>query len=70
MTGGEDEAEQVVADVIVDCCVEIRHGHFLGDELATEFLVLALEPRVAAEEIDGAMFGGSHEPGARVVRDA
>ena len=70
MTGGEDEAEEVVADVIVDCCVEIWHGHFLGDKLAAELLVLALEPRVAAEVIDGTMLGSGHEPGARVVRDA
>jgi hypothetical protein len=32
--------------------------------------VLALEPRVPAEVINGTMLGGGHEPGARVVRDA
>ncbi len=71
MTGGEDEAQQVVAHVIVERGVEIRHGHLLlRFELAAELLVLALEPLVSAEEIDGAMFRRGHEPGARVVRDA
>ena len=43
MTGDEDEAQQVVADVVVEGRVEIRHGHLFRLELATEFLVLALE---------------------------
>ena len=32
--------------------------------------MLALEQRVAAEEVDRAVLGGGHQPGARVVRDA
>ena len=39
--------------------------HFL-----TDFLVLALEPLVAAQQIDGAILRGGHEPGAGVARDA
>jgi hypothetical protein len=71
MTGYEYEAQEVVADVIVDRGLEIRRGQLLLDlELATELLVLALEPLVAAEEIDRTMLRGGHEPGARVVRDA
>ena len=31
--------------------------------------MLAYEPLAAAQAIDRAMFGGGHEPGARVVRD-
>ena len=51
--------------------VEIRRGQLLLRlELAAELLVLALEPLVAAELVDGAVLGGRHEPGARVVRDA
>ena len=41
-----------------------------SDELAAEFFVLALEPRVSAEVVDRAMFRGGHQPGARIVRDA
>jgi len=33
--------------------------------------LLALKPLVAAEHVDRAgSFGGSHEPGARIIRDA
>jgi hypothetical protein len=71
MTGREHEAQEVVADVIVDRSVELRHGQpLLRLELAAELLVLALEPLVSAKEIDRTMLRGGHEPGARVVRDA
>ena len=39
-------------------------------ELAAELLVLALEQRVAAQQIDRAMLRRGHEPGAWIVRDA
>ena len=32
--------------------------------------MLALEPLVATEEIDGAMLRGGHQPRARIVRDS
>ncbi len=49
MTGCEHEAQEVVADVVVDRGFEIRHGHLLpGFEFAAEFLVLALEQLVSA----------------------
>ena len=71
MTGYEDQAQEVVADVIVEGGVEIRHGHLLlGLELATKLLVLALEQLVPAEMVDGMMLSGGHQPRARVVRDA
>ena len=71
MTGDEDQAEQIVADVIVDRRVEFRHGlSCCGLEFAAELLVLALEQFVSAQAVDGAMFCGRHEPGARFVRHA
>ena len=71
MAGGEHEAQQVVADVVVERGVEIRHGHLLLRlELVAELLVLALEQLAPAQQVDRAMLGGGHEPGARVVRDA
>ena len=49
MAGGEDEAQQVVADVVVEGRVEIGHGRSCcGLELVAELLVLALEQLVAA----------------------
>ena len=42
-----------------------------GDEgVASAVLVRALEPDVATQQVDGAVFGGGHEPCARVVRNA
>jgi len=71
MTGCEHEAQEVVADVIVDRGVEIGRGRLLlGLELTTELLVLALEHLVAAQEIERPMLRGGHQPGARFVRDA
>ena len=71
MAGGEHEAQEIVADVVVERGVEVRHGRLLLDlELVAELLVLALEQLVAAQAIDGAMLGGRHQPGAGVVRDA
>src|SRR6267143_3186426 len=71
MAGYEYEAQEVVANVIVDRGFEIRHRHLLlGLDLAAEFFVLALEPLVSAQEIDCTMLRGSHQPGARIVRDA
>src|SRR5882762_7868058 len=71
MAGYEYEAQEVVANVIVNCGFEIRHRHLLlGLDLAAEFFVLALEPLVSAQEIDCAMLRGGHQPGARVVRNS
>jgi len=71
MAGCEHEAQQVVADVIVERGVEIRHSQLLlGLQFATKLRVLALEPFVSAERVDGTVLRGGHEPSARVVRDA
>src|SRR5712664_1454912 len=71
MTGDEHKAQQVVTDVIVERGFEIRHECLLpGIELAAKLLVLALEELAAAKKIKGAMLGGGHEPGTRVLRDA
>src|SRR5260370_24649405 len=71
MTGYEHETKEVVADVIVERGIEIRHGHLLLRlELASQLLLSALEPRVSAEEVDCRVLRSGHEPGAGVVRDA
>ena len=71
MAGDKNEAEEVVAHSVVDCGVEIRHGHLLLHlKLAAEFFVFALKELIAAKVINGAMLGRGHEPGARIVRDA
>ena len=71
MAGGEDEAEEVVSDVVVDGRLQIGGGHVLpGLELAAELLVLALGHLAATQPVEGPVLRGGHEPGARVVRDA
>src|SRR5260370_87057 len=71
MTGDEHQAQEVVADVIVDRGIEVRHGHLLlGLHLLTELFVLALQPLASAQQVDRMMLSGGHQPGARVVRDA
>jgi hypothetical protein len=45
MSGGEDQAQQVVADVVVDRGVQVRLGRRLLDlQLAAELLELAVVP--------------------------
>ena len=71
MAGGEDEPQEVVADVVVEGGVDVRLGRPLLDlDLTPELLVFALEGPAAAQPVDRPMLGGAHQPRARVVRDA
>ena len=71
MAGCKDEPQQVVADVVVERGIEVRRRTFsLGLDLATELGVLAFDQLLAAQPIDGAMFRGGHQPGARLVGNA
>ena len=71
MAGDEDEAQEIVANVIVDRGVEIGLRRLLLNlELITELLMFAFEQLVAAEDIDRPMLRGGHEPGARLIRNA
>jgi hypothetical protein len=69
MAGNEDEAKEIVADLVVERCVEIRR-RFLHRELAAELFMLAFQELVAPEVIDRTMLRGGHEPGARLLGDA
>src|SRR5439155_335531 len=61
MTRYEHEAQEVVANVVVDRRVEIRCGHLLlGLDLATELLVLALAELASAKLVDRAMPRSGH----------
>ncbi len=71
VAGDEHEAEQIVAELIVQCRVEIRLRRLLLDfELVAELLMLAFAQAVAAEDVDRPMLGGGHEPRAGIVRNA
>ena len=69
VTRGEHESQQVVANVVVERCVEVGHAHLLlGVQLVPNLLVLALDALAAPVQVDGAVLGGGHEPGAGIVR--
>src|SRR5258708_25849358 len=75
MAGNKKQAKQIVAEILFVGSVEfgfkICHGGFLlGVEFAAELFVFALEKFVAAKMIERAMLGGSHQPGAGIVRYA
>ncbi len=71
MARDEHEPQQVVADVTVDLGIHLScKVRALGFELTGDLLVLVLEGRPPPYRVDAAPFGGDHEPGARVVRDA
>ena len=71
MAGREHEAEEVVPDLVVECCIEVGlRCRLLRLDLTSERLVLAREQGASAQAVDRAMLRGGHEPGARVVRDA
>ena len=49
MACGEHQAQKVIADVIVECGVEIRRRGVLGNlQLVAEFLVFAFEQRTTS----------------------
>ena len=71
MTADEDEAEEVVTELVVHRGVEIGDPRLLPVlEVVPELLELALQPLVPADEIDRAMLRRGHEPGAGVIGDA
>src|SRR5258705_10772952 len=63
MTGHEDEAEQVVPELLVD---GIQVQAFVGAvQLAADLFGLSLEGLPAPDDIDRAVLRGPHEPGTR-----
>ena len=71
VAGGEDQAQEIVSHVVVDRGVEIGDSGLLPRvELVADLLVLALGHGPLAQQIDGAMLGGSHEPGTGIVGHA
>ncbi len=55
MACGEDETQQVVADIVVERRIEIGVLLLLDLELATELVMLARGELAAAKRIEGAM---------------
>ena len=60
MAGGEDEAQQIVADVDVEGGIKVGLGCLaLGLQLPAQLVVLALDQLAAVQAIDRAMLGAS-----------
>src|SRR5258705_8822977 len=71
MVRHENQAKEVVADVVVDRFVELSHYHLLACvQLVSQLLVLALDTLGSTERVDCAMLRCRHEPGARIVGNA
>ena len=73
MTGDQDQAQQVVADLLL-----VQHGLQVGRavgllldlQLTPKLLLLLFEALAAAEVVQGSVLGRAPEPGARLVGDA
>ena len=61
MARNEDETQEIVSDMIVECGIEIGLRSLLLDlKLVTELLMFSFEQLVAAEEIDRSMLRARH----------
>src|SRR5439155_26656672 len=69
MAGHEDEAEEIVPDLLVDRSVHIK-ASLSPLDIASELFVLALERLAAPDQVDRAVLRGPHQPGARLLRNA
>ncbi len=70
MAGGEDQTQQVVADVVVERGVEVGRRVPFGVHFAAELGVLALGELQSAQAVDRPVLRGRHQPGAGIVRHA
>jgi hypothetical protein len=69
----EDQAEQVVADVVVHGGLQLL-DQALGlsplVELVAQLAVLALQHLAAPQAVERVVLGGRHQPGRRVIGNA
>src|SRR5215469_1669071 len=71
MTGGEDQPQQVVIDVVSDSAIEVGGAVVpAGLQRPPDLRVLALTFGVAPEVVNCPAFGDGHQPGARVARNS
>src|SRR5262249_3690148 len=70
MTADKDQAQQVIADRIINRRFELASDLVQPSvDLPPKLLVLALEHLVPAKQIYGTVLGGGHQPGARLIRN-
>jgi hypothetical protein len=70
MAGGEDEAQEIVVEEVIDLSLEIGCLVPAPDlDLTPELLSLSLVDLGSAQAIDPSVPGSGDEPGPRVGRD-
>ena len=70
VAGGEDQAQQLIADVVVERRLDVLDaGVAFVLEVAADLGVLARLHLVAAELVDRPALGRGHQPGAGVLRN-
>ncbi len=71
VAGCEDEAQELIAKIVVHGCFD-RLGRIVmrAVKLPRDLLMLALAHLVATDRVDCAAFGGCHQPGAGIGRNA
>src|SRR5262245_17754894 len=70
MARSKDETQHLVADVVVECGVEIGHRLLLLDHVGGDDIVLACAHAAASQVIQSAVLGGRHQPSAGALRYA
>ncbi len=70
MARGEDEPKQLIADVVIQCGIQIGHGLLLDFHVERDQRVVAREHPAAAQMIERPPLGGRHQPRARLFRNA
>ena len=70
MAGDEDQAQQIIADLIVGGRLDTVAALLIHLELGTKDFVLGSQHALVAQPVDGAVAGGRREPRPRIVGDA
>jgi hypothetical protein len=68
MTGCEYKTQEIIADVVIEHSIEVRHLVLV--HCAPELFMRALDQLGAPPRIERSVLRRSHKPGARIVRDA
>lgn len=70
MTGGEDQPQHLITNVVIEGRVEIGHRVLLGLQRHRDHRKFAGQHRCAAQMLLRAASGGGHQPSARTIGNA
>src|SRR6266540_6698682 len=70
MTGNEHKPQEIITHVFITVCLMFRCSQLLLNlDITTDLFILAFEPHISADLINGMMFRGCHEPGTWFIRN-